>query len=49
MHVFLLNTYRSFADILKIHPAYLLDDESLDNDLIDVLLEPPLPHTQVYS
>nr|XP_050848639.1 dynein axonemal heavy chain 6 [Vespula vulgaris] len=46
MHVFLLNTYRSFADILKIHPAYLLDDESLDNDLIDVLLEPPLPRTQ---
>lgn len=47
MQIFLLNTYRSFLDVLKNHSAYLPDDESLDNDLIDVVLEPPLPRTQV--
>ncbi|KAK2585046.1 hypothetical protein KPH14_008566 [Odynerus spinipes] len=46
MHGLLLNTYRSFVDVLNNHSAYLLDDELLDNDLIDVTLEPPIPRTQ---
>lgn len=47
MQIFLLNTYRSFLDVLKNHSASLPDDASLDNDLIDVVLEPPLLRTQV--
>ncbi|XP_047348170.1 dynein axonemal heavy chain 6 [Vespa velutina] len=46
MQIFLLNTYRSFIDVLKNHSNYLPDDASLDNDLMDVVLEPPFPRTQ---
>ncbi|XP_043489610.1 dynein axonemal heavy chain 6 [Polistes fuscatus] len=46
MQGLLLNTYKSLVDVLKNHSNYLPDDESLENNLIDVVLESPLPRPQ---
>ncbi|KAI4494191.1 hypothetical protein M0802_009060 [Mischocyttarus mexicanus] len=46
MQDLLFNTYKSLVDVFKSHTIYLPDDESLENNLIDVVLESPLPRTQ---
>ena len=39
MHVLLLNTYRELIQLLKIYTEFLPDDESIDNDVIDLPLK----------
>ncbi|XP_076764569.1 dynein heavy chain at 16F [Xylocopa sonorina] len=43
MHGLLLNTYRKFLQALKIHTEFLPDDDSLDNDTIDMPLKENRP------
>ncbi|XP_076676367.1 dynein heavy chain at 16F [Andrena cerasifolii] len=43
MHGLILNTYTAILKALKIHTEFLPDDESLDNDIIDVPLKENRP------
>ncbi|CAD1473370.1 unnamed protein product, partial [Heterotrigona itama] len=43
MHVLLLNTYRKVIQLLKIYTEFLPDDESIDNDVIDLPLKENRP------
>nr|XP_033183004.1 dynein heavy chain 6, axonemal [Bombus vancouverensis nearcticus] len=43
MHDLLLNTYREFIQLLKIYTEFLPNDESIDNDIIDLPLKENRP------
>ncbi|XP_026666919.1 dynein heavy chain 6, axonemal [Ceratina calcarata] len=43
MHGLLLNTYREYLQALKIHTEFLPDEESIDNDVIDMPLKENRP------
>lgn len=50
MHNLLSNTYRGFIQLLKIYTEFLPNDESIDNDIIDLPLKenrPPSHRIQV--
>lgn len=47
MYRILLNTYREFIGILEAHTAFIPENTSLDNNVIDTILEDrrPISHT----